>query len=412
MAKTGLVILAGLSGFSLVGNEMTVMAQEGIAPDGPAQLATLSTTNPGEGTAPDSPGAPTATTNPGEGIAPDGPAQLSSFFSSQSAASAASLSSAGASSSLVTLTDASNSGPNPSSFIQTAALSSSSANAVTVTASAVTVTGAVTVTASPVTVTANLSTVTGSPVTVTASSTAVQVSSSTAMAMSSSIVTSSVTTMTAPAVTVPASTDAAAELYSLAAQQSVVTQAPCVSACLQPAVIASAAGECGRSLGLSIDNGCGCVSAPLMVMQALTNCASAACTGGAAGTMNPAAGPVAVSSLYLEYCVTAVGANVFASASASEASRLGMSSASSPEDSASQTMTSVPTVASAGMTMPGFTNGNTTFNTINPTVTATTVITATTTEASSSTTGAGDPAGNNTGSKSDGVRTASGHLAM
>lgn len=102
--------------------------------------------------------------------------------------------------------------------------------------------------------------------------------------------------------------------FTLPAQQAVVTQAPCVSACLQEALIASAAGPCGLSSGTAIDNACACLSAPLVAAKALTNCASAACTGLAAGPAGPALDLVAVTSLYNDYCATAVGAEAFANA--------------------------------------------------------------------------------------------------
>ncbi|OIW32868.1 hypothetical protein CONLIGDRAFT_676687 [Coniochaeta ligniaria NRRL 30616] len=103
--------------------------------------------------------------------------------------------------------------------------------------------------------------------------------------------------------------------FSLPTQQAVVTQAPCVSACLQQALIASAAGPCGLSAGTAaIDNACACLSAPLVAVHALTNCASAACTGIAAGPAGSAPDLVAVTSLYNDYCATAVGAEALASA--------------------------------------------------------------------------------------------------
>lgn len=328
LAKTGLFVLAALSSMSLIANQVTVMAQEGIAPVN-------------------------------SGLA--GGSQ-----SSQSVV-------------VVTITGDPDSGLDPSGFVPTSIQSSSSASAITVTASAATVT------ASAVTVTASATT--ASAVTVTASA---------------DTVTASASTVTASASTVTTSVDLAAQLYSLPAEQAVITQAPCVSACLQAAVIASAAGPCGRTAGVAIDNGCGCLSAPLNALQALTNCASAACIGRAAGTMDPASGSVVVSSLYNAYCLTAVNAALFSAATATSS------------DAASQTTTSEPNTASVGSMIPGFTSGNSTFNgVITPTVTTTTsIVTANAPAPTATTTVGGDPGGNNTGGHSGAGRGVSDKLTM
>jgi hypothetical protein len=97
--------------------------------------------------------------------------------------------------------------------------------------------------------------------------------------------------------------------FSLPTQQAVVIQAPCVSACLQERLIASAAGPCALTAGTNIDNACACLSAPLVAIHALTNCASAACNGVAAGPAGLAADLVAVTNLYQDYCTSAVGAS-------------------------------------------------------------------------------------------------------
>lgn len=106
--------------------------------------------------------------------------------------------------------------------------------------------------------------------------------------------------------------------FILPAEPALVTQAPCVSACLQQGLIASAAGSCGLSPGTTLDNACACLSSPLVAVQALANCAMAACTGAAGGAAGVAGGVMAVTSLYNDYCTTAVGAANVISAVASE----------------------------------------------------------------------------------------------
>ncbi|KAB5517522.1 hypothetical protein GE09DRAFT_1294368 [Coniochaeta sp. 2T2.1] len=101
--------------------------------------------------------------------------------------------------------------------------------------------------------------------------------------------------------------------FSLPTLQAVITQAPCVSACLQEGLIASAIGACGLTPATIIDNACACLSAPFAAIHALTNCASAACIGPAAGSAGLAGDLVAVTSLYNDYCTSAVGANVLSS---------------------------------------------------------------------------------------------------
>ncbi|KAJ9134385.1 hypothetical protein NKR19_g8700 [Coniochaeta hoffmannii] len=107
------------------------------------------------------------------------------------------------------------------------------------------------------------------------------------------------------------------QAFSLPALPAVLTQAPCVSACLQEPLIASAAGSCAATAGTVVDNACACLSAPLVAIHALTNCASAACNGVAAGPSGLPADLVAVTSLYNDYCTSAVGAAALASAAAS-----------------------------------------------------------------------------------------------
>jgi hypothetical protein len=106
--------------------------------------------------------------------------------------------------------------------------------------------------------------------------------------------------------------------FGLPTQPAVITQAPCVSACLQARLIAYAAGPCGHSAGAAIDNACACLSAPLVVVQAIANCATAACTGLAAGEAGMTRDVAAVTSLYNEYCLSAVGAGALGSAVSGE----------------------------------------------------------------------------------------------
>lgn len=145
--------------------------------------------------------------------------------------------------------------------------------------------------------------------------------------------------------------------FSLPTQQAVVTQAPCVSACLQEGLIASVAGTCALTAGTVIDNACACLSAPVVAMYALSNCASAACTGAAAGPAGLSLDLVAVTSLYNDYCVTAVGAEAFGSAVArGQAAQATAAAASSWTDTASA---SASAAGSADTTTPWSTGPST-----------------------------------------------------
>ncbi|KAH8902454.1 hypothetical protein BR93DRAFT_238481 [Coniochaeta sp. PMI_546] len=161
--------------------------------------------------------------------------------------------------------------------------------------------------------------------------------------------------------------------FSLPTQQVVVTQAPCVSACLQEGLIASAAGPCALSSGTAVDNACACLSAPLVAIHALTNCASAACSGGAAGSAGLAVDLVAVTSLYNQYCLTAVGAEAFATAVASgqavQASAADGSSTTSTFSSETTTLWSGGTIGNGTLTNSTTLTTNATFGGgTNPTV--------------------------------------------
>jgi hypothetical protein len=162
--------------------------------------------------------------------------------------------------------------------------------------------------------------------------------------------------------------------FSLPTQQAVVTQAPCVSACLQEGLIASAVGACGLTPATVIDNACACLSAPLIALHALTNCASAACTGIAAGSSGLDLDLVAVTNLYNEYCTTAVGAAALASAvssgqavqatAAADPSTVTVTASSSPDTAAATTVTASPSDTSAT------TIGNGTLTSMNGNMTA------------------------------------------
>jgi hypothetical protein len=154
--------------------------------------------------------------------------------------------------------------------------------------------------------------------------------------------------------------------FSLPNQQAVVTQAPCVSACLQEGLIASAAGSCALTAGTAaIDNACACLSAPLVAVYALANCASAACTGVAAGPAGLSLDLVAVTSLYNDYCVTAVGAEALASAVASgQVIQATAAAGSSTTDTASASAsTDTATPWSTGPSTNGTLTGNGTLRT-------------------------------------------------
>lgn len=153
--------------------------------------------------------------------------------------------------------------------------------------------------------------------------------------------------------------------FSLPTQQAVITQAPCVSACLQEGLIASAAGTCALTAGTVIDNACACLSAPYVALYALSNCASAACTGVAAGPAGLPLDLAAVTSLYNDYCVAAVGAEALSSAVASgQAVQASAAAGSSSTDTAgAEGSADTPTAWSTGPSTNGTLTANATLST-------------------------------------------------